>query len=285
MLRASREMNLTPSAISHQLRQLETELGARLIERDGKGVVLTAFGKRYVAQISKALSLIQQAGSLSDQQELSGRLSISCVPGFAIFWLFDHLEEFRRLYPKIDLNISTPQRMDDVHDRNTDLFIAFGTGNWPGMMTELLAEIEFAPYCCPRMLEAYGGRISVDDIDGLPLLHMGNYDDWTRWLAAGGRALNAQRGIVFSNMYLVLSAAVAGLGVAIGDNLTCRAAVRQGQLLTPFDHAIRSIESYYLVCETDALERPICRVFRDWIIARLERLRLDISNVEADAQI
>ncbi|MBL8581772.1 MAG: LysR family transcriptional regulator [Rhizobiaceae bacterium] len=281
MLRASQEMNLTPSAISHQLRSLEADLGQQLVERDGKGVVLTAFGRRYAEQVGKALSLIQQAGAGSEQQELSGGLSISCVPGFAIFWLCNYLEEFRSLYPKINLTISTPHRLDDVHNRGADLFIAFGTGNWPGMKAELLAEIEFAPYCCPRMAQERGGQIRLDDVDDMPLLHMGNYDDWTRWFAACGLVGNAQRGIVFSNMYLVLSATVSGLGIAIGDNLTCRAALRQGQLIRPFEQSIRSIASYYLVSEPDAMERPICKVFRDWLTAKLAELRPEMEGAPA----
>jgi LysR family glycine cleavage system transcriptional activator len=79
------ELNLTPSAISHQIHDLERRLGSALIERDGKGVSLTAFGRRYAREARKALSIIQDAGRTDEAAEPTGQLRISCVPGFAIF--------------------------------------------------------------------------------------------------------------------------------------------------------------------------------------------------------
>jgi LysR family glycine cleavage system transcriptional activator len=156
-----------------------------------------------------------------------------------------------------------------VSDREVDVFVAFGTGNWPGMASMLLAEIEFAPYCSPRLVSEVGGRLEIEHLERLTLLHMGSYDDWTRWFAACGRVMDSQRGIIFPNMYLVLSAAIASLGVAIGDNLTCMVALAQGQLTKPFPLSIRSFESYYIVAEPTRLERPIARLFADWLRAKL----------------
>src|SRR5690606_33172505 len=152
---------------------------------------------------------------------------LSCVSGFAVFWLCDQLNEFQKLYPEIELEISSPRRLDDVWDPTNDLFIAFGRGNWPGMYARLLTEIEFAPYCSPQFLRQQGEALTVSQLADLPLLHMGNYDDWSRWFSAAGSTIDSRRGIIFSNLHVVLSAAIAGLGVAIGDNLTCKAALGQ----------------------------------------------------------
>jgi LysR family glycine cleavage system transcriptional activator len=268
MIKASRELNLTPSAISHQIRFLEEEVGRKLLVRDGKGVALTAFGQRYAEEIQKALAIIGHAGRFAGDEEPAGTLRISCAPGFAIFWLCNNLAEFRALYPKIELQISSPHRLDDVWDPQVELFIAYGRGNFPGMASELLTRIEFAPYCSPALT---GGRerLEVGDLADLPLLHMGSHEDWSRWLSAEGSAIDPRRGIVFSNMFLVLSAAVAGLGVAMGDGLTCRAAVEQGQLVKPFASSIPSLEAYYLVAQPSMLERPTCRAFAEWLKGKL----------------
>ena len=278
MLRAAQEMSLTPSAISHQLRGLEQELGAPLVQRNGKGVALTQFGRQYAEEVRRALNILQRAGQLSSGDEPSGYLTISCVPGFALFWLCSNLGEFRDLYPAIDLTITTPSRLEDVSDRDIDVFIAFGTGNWPNRKAELLADIEFAPYCSPKFLQARGRGIEHEDLKDLPLLHMGNYEDWTRWLAATGYSFDVSRGIVFSNMYLVLTAAISGLGVAIGDNLTCRAAVRDGSLIRPFAESVRSVNSYYLVSDVDSDRQAPCRVFREWLTGRLDSLRSELQD-------
>jgi LysR family glycine cleavage system transcriptional activator len=268
MIKASQELNLTPSAISHQIRFLEGEVGQKLLVRDGKGVALTMFGRRYANEIQKALAIIGHAGTFAGDEEPIGTLRISCVPGFAIFWLCNHLAEFRALYPKIELEISSPHRLDDVWDPQVEIFIAYGRGNFPGMTSEVLTRIEFTPYCSPALLE---GReaLSVEDVARLPLLHMGSHEDWSRWLSAEGSAIDPRRGIVFSNMFLVLSAAVAGLGLAMGDDLTCRAAVEQGQLVKPFISSVPSLEAYHLVAEPSMLERPTCMAFANWLRSKL----------------
>lgn len=269
MLEASRELNLTPSAVSHQLRFLEDALGQKLFHRQGKGVTLTEFGKRYAREIEKALTIVSRAGLLAEDNEPAGRLRLSCVPGFAI-WLCNHLAEFQQLYPHIELEISSPHRLADVWDRDIELFIAFGKGNWPGMQCELLSDIRFAPYCRPSFLDDRDGSLAIEDLREIPLLHMGGYDDWSRWIAASGRIVDPRHGIVFSNMYLVLSAAVRGLGVAIGDDLTCKTALELGQLVKPFDLSIRSLESYFLVYEPDVMERSTCKAFAEWLRGKLE---------------
>ncbi len=278
MLEASRELNLTPSAISHQLRSLETALGQKLFHRQGKGVTLTAFGKRYAQEVEKALSIVSWANLLTEDNVPAGRLRLSCVPGFAIFWLCNHLAEFQQLYPQISLEISSPHRLADVWDRDIELFIAFGKGNWPGMQCELLSDIEFTPYCCPSFLEDRGGLLTLENLREIPLLHMGGYDDWSRWIAASGEIIDPRHGIVFSNMYLVLSAAVRGLGVAIGDNLTCKTALEQGQLVKPFGLSIRSLESYFLVYEPGIMERSTCRAFAEWLRSKLQADAFDESE-------
>ncbi|MBZ8131879.1 transcriptional regulator [Afifella sp. IM 167] len=262
---AAEELHLTPSAISHQVRFLEQELCDKLIARRGRGVELTDFGRHYAREVRKALTILDRARDLDEGPELSGRLCISCAPGFAIFWLCNHLGAFRALYPKVDLVISTPQQLDAVNERDVDLYIAFGSGNWPDHATELLSELEFTPYCSPTLLREFGGRLEMEDLERTPLLHMGSHDDWTRWLASAGVRIEARRGIVLSNMYLVLAAAIAGLGVAIGDDIACAAALRSGQLVRPFSLSVPSLNAYYLVAETQKAQEPVTLAFADWI--------------------
>ena len=103
------------------------------------------------------------------------------------------------------------------------------------------------------------------------LLHLGDHEDWTRWLAQARvvAAPDEQSGIVFSDMNLVFAAASAGQGIAMGDELTCRTAMKEGQLIRPFDDAIKSTRSYHLVTEHSRAEQPLLKTFAHWLKSRL----------------
>ncbi|RLP26786.1 LysR substrate-binding domain-containing protein [Mesorhizobium sp. YM1C-6-2] len=268
--RAADELSLTRSAVSHQLRLLERDLGFELLERIGKGVALTVRGKRYASDVRKALAMLGDAGSQHGQGGLAGSLCVSCTPGFASLWLCTHIGEFQALYPDIALHIVTPRRLDDVSSPDVDIFIAFGDGNWPDRLVELLCEVEFTPLCSPVLLNKLGGLSEPADVFRATLLHLGDQEDWTRWLAqARVVAPDAQSGIVFSDMNLVFAAASAGQGIAMGDELTCRTAMKEGQLIRPFDDAIKSTRSYHLVTEHSRAEQPLLKTFAHWLKSRL----------------
>lgn len=268
--RAADELSLTRSAVSHQLRLLERELGFDLLERIGRGIALTVRGKRYAHDVRKALTMLGDAGGQCGERGLVGALTVSCVPGFASLWLCTHIGEFQALYPDISLRIKTPRRLDDVSDPEADAFIAFGDGNWPGRAVELLCELEFTPLCSPVLLNKLGGLSEPADVLRAPLLHLGDFEDWTRWLALT-RVVNPnpESGIIFSDLNLVFAAASAGQGIAMGDELTCRTAMREGQLVRPFDIAVKSTKSYHLVMEHSRVEQPLLAAFSRWFKSRL----------------
>ncbi|MCO6049825.1 LysR substrate-binding domain-containing protein [Mesorhizobium sp. RP14(2022)] len=277
--RAADELNLTRSAVSHQLRLLERELGFSLFERAGKGVALTARGRRYAGDVRKALTVLGDAGAQGSETGVSGDLVISCTPGFASLWLCTHLGEFQSLYPDVALSVTTPRKLDDVSASDPDIFIAFGDGNWPDRAVELLCDIEFTPLCSPVLLNKLGGLPEPQDVLKAPLLHLGNFEDWTRWLALAD-VLNPdpECGIVFSDMNLVFAAASAGQGIAMGDELTCRTAMREGQLVRPFEIAFKSPKSYFLVMEHSKREQPALVAFTAWLKSRLTKAEAVARN-------
>ena len=270
---AGRELNRTPSAVSHQMRFLEQELGAPLFSRAGQSIELTPFGRRYAEEVHKALDLIAHAAELIDDAQLSGALTISCTPGFATFWLCGHLNEFRSLYPLIRLRLVTPRRLNDVSDPDADVFIAFGSGSWPNRSAELLANVAFAPICSPSLLNAYRLR-SPEDLAGVTLLHLHDYEDWAMWLGARGLPLPPpEQGIILSDIYLAQAAAIAGQGIAMGDDIVCGQALADGLLVRPFEEAIPSPDAYFLVCERDRREHPVISAFCNWLKASLSAHR------------
>lgn len=268
--RAADELNLTRSAVSHQLRLLERELGFRLLARAGKGIVLTQQGRRYAHDVRKALTVLGNAGANQSSQGVGGSFSLSCTPGFASLWLCTHIGAFQDIYPDVSLRVLTPRRLDDVNNPDADAFISFGDGNWPNRAVELLCDIQFTPLCSPTLLNKIGGLSKPADLVRATLLHLGDSEDWSRWFSLTKvENPDIDRGITFSDMNLVFSAAIAGQGVAIGDELTGSKALSDGRLVRPFDLAIKSPRSYYLVNEHAKADHPVLGPFSTWIRARL----------------
>lgn len=268
--RAAEELNLTRSAVSHQLRFLEAELGFPLTGREGRGVLLTPRGERYAREVRAALRALARAGEETAGPELAGKLTVSCTPGFATYWLCPNIGRFLADHPSVDLAIVSPRRLDDVTASDVDVFIAYGHGGWPGMWTELMAEVRFSPICSPRLLQQ--GLREPADLARFRLLHLGDSTDWLRWLAAARLPeAGGMRGIVFSDMNLVLSAAIAGQGVAMGDTMTSTTALASGALVQPFGLTVPASGGYHLVADPAAVEAPLVRAFLSWLRGELAR--------------
>lgn len=267
---AASELSLTRSAVSHQLRSLEECLGTALIEKSGRGIVLTYRGEYFARETQRALGILNEARRFTDAQEIAGRLCVSCTPGFATYWLCHQIGKFQRAHPQVELNLVAPRIPDDVSNRDVDLFIAYGVGDWPDLRVELIATLDTFPVCSPSLLNAAGGLDSPEDLANLPLLHMVDHSDWLLWAAAAGvRDLNVRNGIVFSDAHLVQSAAIAGQGVAMGDALVSGDAMAKGQLVRLFNVSIEPPNRYYFVTDAAKSERPDVQAFKAWMKAEL----------------
>jgi LysR family glycine cleavage system transcriptional activator len=268
--RAADELHLTRSAVSHQLRLLERDLGFALLKKVGKGVALTPRGQHYASDVRKALTVLGDAGVRHTGTGVGGSFSVSCTPGFASLFLCIHIGEFQRRYPDVALRVLTPQRLDDVSNTEADAFIAFGVGNWPNRSVELLCDVSFTPLCSPSLLNRVGGFAKPADVLRANLLHLGDSEDWACWLALSKvENPNPEKGIVFSDMNLIFSAAIAGQGIAMGDQLTGSGALSEGRLVRPFDIAIKSSRSYFLVTEHAKETHPVLDPFRNWLRTKL----------------
>lgn len=265
---AADELNLTRSAVSHQLRFLEEDLGFALTERDGRGIVLTVRGERYAREVRGALRTLALAHAHTAETELAGRLTISCTPGFATYWLCPNIGRFNGDHPNINLSIVSPQRLDDVTAPGVDIFIAYGQGDWRDMWVEPLTQLQFSPVCSPTLLQQ--GLREPRDLVRFPLLHLKDESDWVRWLAATHVAgVDPRRGIAFSDMNLTLSAAIAGQGVAMGDTIISGSALAAGMLVQPFSQTIPAPAAYYIVADPTLVEGPLAKAFLTWLRSQL----------------
>jgi LysR family glycine cleavage system transcriptional activator len=264
--KAADELNLTRSAVSHQLRLLERDLGFQLLNRVGTRIELTEQGLGYALDVRKALNTIAGSAVRHANRGVSGSINVCCTPGFASSWLCSQISGFREAYPDVKLAISTPMRLDDVSNPDVDVFISFGMGYWPDMQVELLVEVEFTPLCSPVLINKTVSLSDPADVRKACLLHLGDDDDWEEWLRiAGVDPAYAQTGIVFSDMNLVYAAAMSGQGIAMGDEFICRHAMATGQLVRPFDINIKSKRAYYLVVSEAKADNKTVVAFCDWL--------------------
>jgi len=273
---AADELHLTKSAVTHQLRQLERELGFPMMTRVGTRLELTPLGRAYARDIRRALDLITVSAHRSSALGISGRLTLSCPPGIASNWLCTFIEDFHLLHPGVVLSVVTPRRVGDVSNPEADFYIAFGR-EFPGnVQVELLKRIDFTPICSPSYLNRFDGFTDARTLKSATLLHLVDFEDWTGWMRLVGLPEEmAHRGLCFSDMNLVYSAALAGQGVAMGDEFVCREAMERGQLVRPFDMALPTDSAYYLVIPADRAPSPVAAAFLDWLRGHLRDRRAD----------
>jgi len=263
---AAKELSLTRSAISHQINMLEEVVGHSLTKRAGRGIALTNIGESYAVEAKHALAILLEASRLGHNEDIFGKLSISCSPGLANHWLCHHISTFSKKYSKLSLHVHSPNAVGDVSDEDIDVFITYGNGNWPDKYVRPLVTIKLFPVCSPSFLSKQGGIATPSDVANMTLLHLNSHSDWRVWLAANGvNDKELEFGITFSDATFVQSAALAGQGIAIGDNMTSGEALSSRMLVRPFSKSIESPRAYYLVVSPAKINLPEVQVFINWL--------------------
>lgn len=274
-------LSLTRSAISHQLRLLESQLNIRLYERHGRGVILTPAGQLYAGEVREVLQSLERIHANLPDQEYNGHLNVCLPPGFASSVVSRHINDFYRAYPTICLHLSTNRENETVNQPHFDLFVVFSDGIHTDQHVELLAKPTYHPVCSPMLLNELN-ITHPRDLERATLLHLHDMHDWQLWLAGctGKSQVNVESGLYFSNVLLVLQAALSGQGIAMGDDVVCGDSLRQGQLVRPFNEKIPSDRAYYLVTPHSRLDDPNVKAFSDWVKKILEGL-LNTSAVSS----
>lgn len=261
--RAAEALSLTHSAVSHQIRGLQEELGVTLFEKVGRGLALTGEGRRFAARVEAAFAEIEDAAH-EIGAHTHKRLRINTISSFAACWLLPRLGDFIASCPDIDVDVQSTNKPTDLKSGEADVWIAFGTGPYPGLFCELLLRDWLFPVCSPEFARQY----ALHDrgwSDGVPLMHS-DYEPWSLWFpAAGIAAREPERGIMFDNSALILQAAAKGQGLGLVRHSLAHDDLVAGRLVRPFSAYVDSPMSYFFLCRSDKLEtRPVAR-FRAWV--------------------
>ncbi|MEZ5840015.1 MAG: LysR family transcriptional regulator [Hyphomicrobiales bacterium] len=262
---AARELDLTQSAVSRQIKALEEQLGATLFIRDRQKIHLTAAGETYARDIREALRMIAGASLGLRANPGGGSLELAILPTFGTRWLAPRLNDFLAAHPGITLHLTTRLEPFDFAVERLDAAIHFGRDDWNGAESVFLMDETVLPVCAPR-LRARHGFAAPGDLLGAPLLHLSTRPDaWERWFDAEGVAAGHLTGMVFDQFATMAQAAVHGLGLALLPGFLIEGELADGALVPAIDRPTTSLGAYYLVWpKTRAAYPPLLR-FRDWI--------------------
>ncbi|KDR91140.1 LysR substrate-binding domain-containing protein, partial [Agrobacterium tumefaciens] len=183
---ASNELNVTPGAVSLQIRELEARLGVQLFFRKPRSIQLTREGERYYGALRTAFRMMREAtAELTARSEITV-LTLSCTPTFAVQWLMPRLPAFQQQHPQVDVRISVTNRLVDFSRDDVDLAVRHGFGRYEGLESIRFIDDGTLPVCSPQLLEKYGPLQEAGDLKSIPLLHDENRNEWRRWLEAAG---------------------------------------------------------------------------------------------------
>ena len=261
---AAGELALTQSAVSRQLKSLEDQLEAKLVERSGRSLRLTAAGQSYVTEVRAVLQKLARASIAARTAAQGGVLNLSILPAFGMHWLAPRLADFARAHPEVTINLSTRLAPFDFRTSDFDAAIHFGREDWPGVDYLPLLPETVVPVAAPKLMPE-----PVQDPRALlqfDLMHLETRPRaWARWLAAVGVTDTPAPGMTFDQFSTMAQAAMHGLGIALLPTFVAEPYLASGQLALASQHATQSIGSYYLVWPKDRPEGGALTSFRAWL--------------------
>ncbi len=270
---AAQSLNVTESAVSHQIARLERQLGVVLLDRGSNGVSLTRDGRQFFERIRGPLQDLADAADEFGPRHQS-RVSLTMPQSFAALWFAPRLHRLTEDLPDIEIDILPTSRVCDLAREKIDFGIRMGVGIWKDCSVVPLVQERISPVCsvvnAPKIesLGASGFLSSTTMICNA--LHG---DEWETWCGEFGVALpRKDRAQTLSSFDLVANAVLGGSGIAMGRSPLIDSLLSDGRLIQPFPEKIMLSGWYYLVTPDEKPLRGARRRVHDWLLAEFERL-------------
>lgn len=259
---AARELHVSPSAVSHLLRDLEAALGFSLFVGRGSGAPLSEQGARLARRLGGAFETIEMA--VDEARHRSGDVRVSALTSFSTLWLVPRLPRLQARHPDMRLLLATGMRPVDLATEPFECAIRWGRGNWPGLMATLLFRERPVVVANPRLLAEHGG------VAALPRLAARTREvDWPL-VAAALHLPDTAPVLTFETRALAVQAAIAGIGASVVDRHLVADLLAAGLLaeVAPTPPVERQ-EGHYFVALPEALGDRHVRAFKDWLVAEV----------------
>lgn len=269
---AAGQLNVTSAAVSRQISRLEEYLGVSVFQPQGRGRGLTSEGRELFEAVTVSLEHVANAVAKIRQQNAASPLTIATPLAFASLWMIPRLVSFRRAHPDIELRFVTADTDLDPVGEDISLAVRYGSGDWPHLSVTPLIHPHVFPVCTPEFLKSCGGISSIDKLLEQTLLDreaVGSFGiSWGTWLAKLDTVPKRKPRRIFFNSYeVIIRAALADQGVALGVDVLVEDLLQQKLLVKPFADKVLWKEAYYLVSAAGRKITPEMKLFSDWLLA------------------
>lgn len=279
-LRAAAEtLHLTHSAVSQQIRGLETALGFEVFTRQGRRLVLNPAGQALQRAVGRVFAELQ-AGVLAATQahgKTAQTLRVSALPSFAQRWLMPRLPRWQALQPCITLDLHTSQQVVDLEREGFHVGLRVGRGPWPGLLAEPLFQSPLIAVAAPRLASRLTGR-PAEALAAEPLL--GDAQEWQAWFAGLGLQMEPVVVASFNDAGVLLQAGEQGMGIALARELLAADALLDGRLVRVQAHTVDldAMRSYQIVYPAALQQDAAVRAFCDWLHAEIAALQQQLQQ-------
>lgn len=262
--KGAQALNVSPAAVSSQIRSLEDRLGQPLFHREGRKITLTTAGQTLFPGVHRGLAELKLAVASLEEDRVGGVLNVSMMPSFLQKWLTPRLADFYRTHGNIDLRINADIELVDFTETDFHAAIRFGRGDWPELTAIKLLDEWALPVCNPEMLASIGPIESMSELAKHTLLQ-GEDELWESWFRGFGSSIVHRRGPRFNDSVSIVVAAEQGLGIGLARWSLAAAELATGRLVSCFPYAAKSDFAYYFVTPTHYFDMPKVAVFRAWL--------------------
>jgi DNA-binding transcriptional LysR family regulator len=269
--RAGEELNLTQSAISRQIRDLEAQTGIKLFERIRRHVVLSQAGRKFLPEVQR---LLQQSEQLMVRAVASGEthasLSIASLPTFGSRWLTPRLHQFIAANNDTVITVGSRSQPFNFDEESFDIAIHYGQPVWAGGTCTFLCNEVIVPVASPKLLAKHPAKQPGDLLNG-PLLHLTTRPKlWTEWFETNNIIPeNAYRGSRFDQFAMVIEAAVSGLGFALLPRYLIESELLSQRLKIAFELPLKTDNSYYIALPEGRQDNVLARAFQTWLLTQV----------------
>ena len=265
---AARELNVTPGAVTRQIKALEEEAGTALFTRVHRGVILTPAGEEFYAVLSQSFARAAEVFERIRGRTRNPLVTVGATTAVASMWLMPRLAAFWRAHQDVTINHQISDMAQDLRDPNIDLRIRYGSGRWSGESVRKLFGDVIYPVCSPAFARRCAG-VGVEDLGALPLLKFDGVDanwlDWDEWLDRVGSAPAGPETHKFNNYVIALQAARDNQGVALGWHSLVEPLVASGELVRLTNAQIDAPGAFYVTWDANRPLSAAARTLRDWL--------------------
>ena len=262
---AAGELLVTPTAISHQIRQLETYLGFRVLNRTPRAVTMTAQGKALYDATASGFGEIEKVVTRLRADTAPAPVTLTSTTAFLSHWLVPRMNALRQAVPMIDLRLHMSNVVEELRPGGIEAAIRYGRGPFHGVVSTHLCDDVLMPVCSPALALSH-----VNDLRHATLLHIDGQSrptpkpDWSRWCAQSGiDGLDTTAGPRFPDSMLAVQAAIAGQGVVVVSRVLVEAAIQASLLIAPFSQTLAG-DAYHFACSPGLEARADIVALRTW---------------------